>query len=79
MAIHRPGATDRASWPELSKLVLPQVGAVVAEAVLGLVAVADGLLVLAQPVKRAAARQTTALAVRVLLGVRVGLFKSVSF
>jgi hypothetical protein len=56
---------------------LPQVGAVAAAAaaVLALEAVADGLLVLAQPVKRAAARQTTALAVR----VRVGMFKSVSF
>ena len=42
---------------------------------LALEAVADGLLVLAQPANRAVARQTTALAVRVW----VGMFKSVSF
>ena len=78
--IQLPGATARASWPELSKLFLPQVGAVALAAVaLALAAVAVGLFVLAQPAKSAVARQTTALAVRVRLGVRVGLFKLVSF
>jgi hypothetical protein len=72
IVIQRPGATERANWPVLSRFVLPQVGAALAALFAAGAVAAAGGVVLAQPTKTVAVRQTRALAAR----LRVIMFVS---